>query len=228
MTEQQTACKTKKYMYSKCEDIHCRSVAPMQDTPAERITYEAFVTVPNGYDVRMSANRTSKRVEIMPGKTEFRYQCNISIPSYLIAMAVGDLEYRELDHRTGVITEPCRMNAVAWELMHIPKYLDAMEKYLTPYVWGVYNLIVMPPSFPSGAMENPLLTFASPSIITGDRSLLSTVVHEIAHSWSGNLVTCENWSNLWINEGFTVFEERKILAQLYGIDFVKVNSYLGN
>jgi leukotriene-A4 hydrolase len=128
--------------------------------------------------------------------------------SYLIALAVGDLEYRSLGNRTGVITEPCRMDAVAWELSELPTFLDYAEDYLTPYIWGNYSIIILPPSFPMGGMENPLLTFASPTIITGDKSQVLVAIHEIAHSWTGNEVTCENWSNMWMNEGFTVFEER--------------------
>jgi len=150
------------------------------------------------------------------------------MPSYLIAIAVGDLEERQLGNRTSVITEPCRIDAVAWELDELPTFLDEAEKYLTPYIWGTYSILVLPPSFPMGGMENPLLTFASPTIITGDKSQVDVAIHEIAHSWTGNEVTCENWSNFWLNEGFTVFEERKVSAVLHDLDFSKVNAFLGN
>lgn len=150
------------------------------------------------------------------------------MPSYLIAIAVGDLEYKSLDHRTGVITEPGKMEEVAKELASLPELLDKTEKYLTPYIWGNYSILILPPSFPFGGMENPLLTFASPTIITGDKSQVYVATHEIAHSWSGNEVTCENWSNMWLNEGFTVFEERKVSAQIHGKEFSMVNAYLGN
>lgn len=120
------------------------------------------------------------------------------------------------------------MEAVAWELSDLGDYLDKTEVYLTPYIWGNYSIVILPPSFPMGGMENPLLTFASPTIITGDKSQVYVATHEIAHSWTGNDVTCENWSNMWLNEGFTVFEERKVSAEIYGEDFSLVNAFLGN
>lgn len=120
------------------------------------------------------------------------------------------------------------MEAVATELASLPELLNRVEKYLTSYIWGNYTILILPPSFPFGGMENPLLTFASPTIITGDKSQVYVATHEIAHSWTGNEVTCENWSNMWLNEGFTVFEERKVSAQIHGTDFSLVNAYLGN
>jgi leukotriene-A4 hydrolase len=226
MTKEQTACKTMEYLFTQCEDIACRSVAPMQDTPANRITYEARVTVPTGFIVKMSANETG--VETSGNLTTFSFENKIAMPSYLIAMAIGDLEYRSLGDRTGVITEPCFLDAVATELVELPTFLDKAEAYLTPYIWGNYTILILPPSFPMGGMENPLLTFASPTIITGDKSQVDVAIHEIAHSWTGNEVTCENWSNFWLNEGFTVFEERKVSAELHDEDFSKVNAFIGN
>lgn len=150
------------------------------------------------------------------------------MPSYLIAIAIGDIEFRAIDHRAGVITEGCKMDAVSWELEELGTFLNYAEDYLTPYIWGIYDIIILPPSFPMGGMENPLLTFASPTIITGDKSQVDVAIHEIAHSWTGNEVTCINWSNMWLNEGFTVFEERKVSARLHGENFSKVNAYIGN
>ena len=227
MTKEQTACKTMEYLYTQCEDIACRSIAPMQDTPQNRITYSANVTVAKQFDVRMSANRTAVTDSSATERT-FSYVNNIPMASYLIALAVGDLVYRPLDQRTGVITEPCRIDAVAWELSELPMFLNYAEDYLTPYIWGNYSIIILPPSFPMGGMENPLLTFASPTIITGDKSQVDVAIHEIAHSWTGNQVTCENWSNMWMNEGFTVFEERKVSARIHGVNFSKVNAFVGN
>lgn len=227
MTKEQTACKTMEYLYTQCEDIACRSIAPMQDTPANRLTYTAKVTVPNEFDARMSANRTDVTPFNLTHHT-FSYENNIPMASYLVALAVGDLEYRSLGDRTGVITEPCKIDSVAWELESLPTLLSKAESYLTPYIWGNYSIIILPPSFPMGGMENPLLTFASPTIITGDKSQVFVATHEIAHSWTGNQITCENWSNMWMNEGFTVFEERKVSAMIHGEDFSKVNAYIGN
>jgi len=150
------------------------------------------------------------------------------MPSYLIAMAVGDLEYRSLGRRVGVITEPSRLDAAAAELASLESLLDSAEAWLTPYIWGNYSILVLPPSFPFGGMENPLLTFASPTILTGDGSQVYVATHEIAHSWTGNDVTCQNWEHFWLNEGFTVFEERKVSGILHGKDFARVEAFLGN
>ena len=199
----------------------------MQDTPAIKVTYEARVIVENDFIVKMSANETSL-LQVNSTHKAYTFENNIKMPSYLIAIEVGDLEYRSLGERVGVITEPSRIDAVAWELEALQTLLDYAEDYLTPYIWGNYSILVLPPSFPMGGMENPLLTFASPTIITGDRSQVDVATHEIAHSWTGNDVTCENWSNFWLNEGFTVFEERKVSARLHGEDFSKVEAFLGN
>ena len=158
----------------------------------------------------------------------FSFECTIPIPSYLIAMAIGDLEYKSMGERVGVITEPSQMDAVAFELAEMGDILDDVEAYAGPYIWGNYTIIVLPPSFPMGGMENPLLTFASPTIITGDRSQVYVATHEMAHSWTGNEVTCENWENFWLNEGWTVFIERKVSSQLHDVDFAKVEMLLGN
>ena len=214
-------------MFTQCEDINCRSVAPLQDTPANRITYSANVTVDTGFVVKMSANDTGSW-DLPDGKTMFGFHNDIHIPSYLIAMAIGDLEYRSLGSRVGVITEPAQMDAVASELEDMGDLLDAVEEYMGPYIWGNYTIIVLPPSFPMGGMENPLLTFASPTIIVGDKSQVYVATHEMAHSWTGNEVTCQNWENFWLNEGFTVFIERHVSGEIHGEDFSKVSALLGN
>ena len=150
------------------------------------------------------------------------------MPSYLIAIAVGDLEYRNLGNRVGVITEPSQMDFVANELADLQTLLDKTETFLTPYIWGNYTILILPPSFPLGGMENPLLTFASPTIIVGDKSQVDVATHEIAHSWTGNQVTCQNWENFWLNEGWTVFIERKVSGLLHDKDFATVEALLGN
>lgn len=227
MTPSQTACGQLPYLFTQCEDIACRSVAPMQDTPANRITYSAQVVVRNAYNVHMSANSTGMRFWNLT-HTAYSFENTIPMPSYLIAIAVGYLDVRSLDARTSVITEHCKIDEVASVLDTVPDLLNRMEAYITPYIWGTYSILVLPPSFPMGGMENPLLTFASPTIITADKSQVYVATHEIAHSWTGNQVTCENWSNFWLNEGFTVFEERKISGDIHGKDFSLVNAYLGN
>jgi leukotriene-A4 hydrolase len=141
----------------------------MQDTPAIRITYDAKISVPNEFVVKMSANQTSEKYLNSTFKT-FSFENKIKMPSYLIAIAIGDLEYRSLGNRVGVITEPINMEKVANELSSLQTLFDTVEQYITPYIWGNYSIIILPPSFPMGGMENPLLTFASPTIITGDKS----------------------------------------------------------
>lgn len=152
----------------------------------------------------------------------------IPIPSYLLALVAGHIVRKQIDHRTFVISEPTYIDAYVTELSDLGVFLDTLENYILDYKWGTYQIVILPPSFPYGGMENPLLTFASPSIIVGDKSGVSVAIHEIAHSWTGNLVTCMNWTNFWLNEGFTVFLERKANLQLYGEQFMKVQSVNGN
>lgn len=168
LTKDQTAGKKMPYLFTQCESIACRTLAPMQDTPATKVTYDAHVTVNTGYVVKMSANETTPTVD--GNMTTYHFVNTIKMPSYLIAIAVGDLEYRSVGARVGVITEPSAMDRVANELDTLATLLNTTEAYLTPYIWGNYSILILPPSFPFGGMENPLLTFASPTIITGDKS----------------------------------------------------------
>lgn len=158
---------------------------------------------------KMSANETGYEV-INSTHHVASFHCAIPIPSYLMAIAVGDLVYRSLGRRVGVITEPSQMDFVANELIDMELLLDTTEEYIGDYIWGNYTILVLPPSFPMGGMENPLLTFASPTIIVGDKSQVYVATHEMAHSWTGNSVTCSDWESFWLNEGFTVFIERKV------------------
>lgn len=202
-------------MFTECQDSHCRSVAPMQDTPAIKVTYSAYVTVPNtGYVVRMSARSSGQAV--VSGDTKFKtfgFYMDIPIPSYLIAFSIGNITEKQIGKRTSVISEGVNIQKDWDELSQLDDILNDVEAYVNPpnpYEWGTYAVIVQPPSFPIGGMENPLLTFASPTIIVGDKSQVYVATHEIGHSWTGNQVTCRDWSNFWLNEGFTVFLERKI------------------
>jgi len=227
LTAEQTAGKKLPYLFSQCESINCRSVAPMQDTPGVKTTYSARVLAKSEFTVKMSANETYVG-EFNATHTESRFHNQIPIPCYLIAIAVGNIEYQSLGRRVGVITEPEMMDQVAWELSSLELLLDTTEAYLTPYIWGNYTVLVLPPSFPFGGMENPLLTFASPTIIVGDKSQVYVATHEIAHSWTGNDVTCRDWKSFWLNEGFTVFNERKVSSILHGKDFAQTEALLGN
>jgi leukotriene-A4 hydrolase len=227
LTAAQTAGQKLPYMFTQCEDINCRSVAPLQDTPSNRITYSANITAPKEFVVKMSANETAVWAVSDTHNVAY-FECAIPIPPYLIAIAIGDLEYRSLGERVGVITEPSEMDKVANELEDMGLLLDTVEEYMGTYIWGNYTIIVLPPSFPMGGMENPLLTFASPTIIVGDKSQVYVATHEMAHSWTGNEITCQSWENFWLNEGFTVFVERHVSGELHGEDFSKVAALLGN
>lgn len=226
LTKEQTAGQVLPYMFTQCEDINCRSVAPLQDTPANRITYTADMWAQKDFVIKMSANETG--TEVLGDMMVSHFNNSIPIPCYLIAIAIGDIEYRSLGERVGVLTEPSQMDDVAECLSNMGEILDAVEAYMGPYIWGTYTILVLPPSFPMGGMENPLLTFASPTIITPDKSQVYVATHEMAHSWTGNEVTCQNWENFWLNEGFTVFIERHVSGEFHGEDFSKVSALLGN
>ena len=149
------------------------------------------------------------------------------IPAYLIAIAVGDLAFAPLGPRSGVYAEPSLLARAAHEFADTEKMMEAAENLYGPYRWERYDVLVLPPSFPFGGMENPRLTFATPTVLAGDRSLVSLIAHELAHSWSGNLVTNATWSDFWLNEGFTTYIERRIDEDVYGEDFAAMEAVLG-
>lgn len=179
----------------------------------------------------MSANITSEATPVEgTNDTETYFKCSIPIPNYLMAIATGNLvQQATKDSRnTYVITEPEDIDRCVAELEDMQLFLNTVESYLTPYIWGTYSILILPPSFPMGGMENPLLTFASPTIIVGDKSQVSVVIHEMAHSWTGNTVTCRDWEHFWLNEGFTVWVERHVQWTLFGYEFMQVSATLGN
>jgi leukotriene-A4 hydrolase len=210
-------------LFTQSEAILARTWVPCQDTPAVRQTYEATVRVPPGFLALMSAeNPTAKTADGI-----YHFRMPQPVPSYLLALAVGDLAWKALSDRSGVYALPATLERAAWELADTPRMMAAAEKLYGPYRWGRYDLLVLPPSYPYGGMENPRLTFATPTILAGDRSLVSLVAHELAHSWSGNLVTNASWNDFWINEGFTVYIERRIMEALYGKDYADMLAVLG-
>ncbi|MBI2260274.1 MAG: M1 family metallopeptidase [Caulobacterales bacterium] len=217
LTPSQTAGGEKPYLFSQGQAILTRTWVPTQDSPGIRQTYEARIVAPADLTVVMSAQHLTPEGESAgEGQKAWRFRMTNPIPPYLIAIGIGDLEFAAFDERSGVWTEPSRLKAAHDELVSTADMVDAAEKLYGPYRWGRYDLLVLPPSFPFGGMENPRLTFATPTIIAGDQSLVSLVAHELAHSWSGNLVTNATWSDMWLNEGFTVYFENRIMEALYG------------
>ncbi len=212
----QTAGRKQPYLYSQGQAILTRTWIPTQDSPGIRQTYAARITVPRELRAVMSAEQLTPEGTDGQGGRTFEFRLTQPIPPYLIALAVGDISFRSLGPRTGVYTEPAMLDAAAYEFADLEKMVTAAETLLGPYRWGRYDLLVLPPSFPFGGMENPRLTFATPTILAGDRSLVSLVAHELAHSWSGNLVTNATWRDFWLNEGVTTYVELRLMEALYG------------
>lgn len=225
MKKEQTADKKAPYLFSQCQAIHARSIVPCMDTPSVKSTYEAQVTVPTGLTCLMSAiGEGSKGDEEF---TTFFYKQPVPIPSYLIAIVVGALEKRDISDRVAVWAEPSVVDKAHWEFSETEDILACAESIAGKYIWGRYDMVCLPPSFPFGGMENPCLTFLTPTLIAGDRSLVSVIAHEIAHSWSGNLVTNSSWEHFWLNEGFTMFIERKICGRLVSEDYRQFMAFNG-
>jgi leukotriene A-4 hydrolase/aminopeptidase len=213
----QTMGKKKPFVFTQCQAIHARSVLPCQDTPRVRSTFECTLAIPDGLTAVMAAAQLDRT----------RFEMPQPIPSYLFAFAVGNLSSRELGPRSRVWCEPEGLDAAAWEFASVDRMLVEAEELFGPYPWDRYDLLVMPPSFPYGGMENPRLTFLTPTLIAKDRSLANVVAHELAHSWTGNLVTNADMNHFWLNEGFTVYAERRILEKLEGLEAKALHAALG-
>lgn len=222
LNPQQTADKKKPFLFSQGESIWSRTWIPCQDSPGIRFTYNAKVTVPKDLLAVMSAVNPQKKNDT----GVYTFKQDKAIPSYLMAIAVGDIEFQSIDSRTGVYAEPSVLKKAAWEFAELGKMVVAAEKLYGPYRWGRYDVLVLPPSFPYGGMENPNLTFLTPGVIAGDRSLTSLLAHELGHSWSGNLVTNATWDDIWLNEGFTTYVEHRIGEEIFGKKEAKMQDVL--
>lgn len=222
LTPAQTAGKEKPYLFSQAQAINARTMLPVQDTPAVRLTYDASLRVPDGLLPLMSASQDGQDAD-----GNWTFSMPQPIPSYLIAIAVGDIKFKAINDTIGVYAEDYILDASAEEFAETPMMEAANTALYGPYRWGRYDLIVLPPSFPFGGMENPRLSFMTPTLIAGDKSLTNVVAHELAHSWSGNLVTNASWRDAWLNEGFTSYVENRVMEDLYGESRAVMEQALG-
>ena len=222
---EQTAGKADPYMFSQCQAILARSVFACQDSPGVRFTYTAKLHVPRGLTAVMAALEHGAQDE--GGETVFAFAMPHPIPSYLFALAAGKITAEIIGSRSRVFAEPQTVKGAAWEFADVDRMIEGAESLFGDYIWDEFNLLAMPPSFPYGGMENPTLTFLTPTLIAGDRSLVSVVAHELAHSWTGNLVTNATWEDFWLNEGWTVYAERRIVERLYGTERANLQAASG-
>ena len=229
LTKEQTYTKNYPFMFTQCEAILCRTIFPIQDTPSVKSTYKVKTSIELPLTFLFSGIIKSHFFDSKTSKKIMTFEQKIPIPSYLVSFVAGELEFGKISKRCGVWTEKGLAKKACEEFTDAEKYIEIAEEYLKhPYEWKIYNIVILPFSFPYGGMENPNLTFATPALLAGDKSMANVIGHEISHSWTGNLVTNKNWKNFWVNEGFTTFLERKLSSALLGEDMANLESIIGN
>lgn len=222
LAPEQTAGGQHPFLFTQGQSILTRSWIPLQDSPGIRVTYAAQIQAPEGLTPLMSAEQLGR-----DNNGPFRFRMREPIPPYLIALACGQLHFLPISERCGVWAEAPTVRQARDELSDTEQMIRSAERLFGRYRWGRYDILILPPSFPFGGMENPRLTFATPTILAGDRSLVGLVAHELAHSWSGNLVTNARWTDFWLNEGFTVYLEQRIMEEVYGVERSEMEKQLG-
>jgi leukotriene-A4 hydrolase len=218
LSAHQTAGKQQPFLFTQSQAILARSWVPCQDSPGVKFTYDADVIVPKDLLALMSASNP----QVKNDSGMYHFEMKQPISSYLLALSVGDVAFKPISKRSGIYSETSVLDTAVWEFADLEKMISGAEDLYGAYAWDRYDVLVLPPSFPFGGMENPRLTFATPTILAGDRSLTSLIAHELAHSWSGNLVTNATWNDFWLNEGFTVYFEHRIMEKLYGKDYAEM------